>query len=222
MATIPIYNPVTPFLGRIPGGLRPSLMVRLKGKIHGSGRSEKSFWHWWFTHLMIHVFFTRCSIDFINSPALHINQDVAFHISIRPKDKVIVRNHFQNGNWAMEERYGECRVKKNDTFEIVILAEFQHYKIAVNGHHLGVFRHRLPLNMVQYINVSGEVTIDHILLEQDSRSAQDQAIISQVTSTPYVPINHPMHLQIHQQPPPPYQTYGQPSTTYFVQQPSVS
>lgn len=180
--------------------------------------------------MMIHssddsCFFVRCTIDFINSPALHTNQDIAFHISIRPKDKVIVRNHYQNGYWAMEERYGECRVKKNATFEIVILAEFQHYKIAVNGHHLGVFRHRLPLNMVQFINVGGEVTIDHILLEQDTHSAQNQTIVSNVISSPatsYIPINQPIHMQIHTPvQPPPYQQYGQPGTTFFVQQPSV-
>jgi hypothetical protein len=33
MATIPIQNPQTPFLGRIPGGFRPSLMIRVKGKM---------------------------------------------------------------------------------------------------------------------------------------------------------------------------------------------
>lgn len=114
----------------------------------------------------------------------------------------------------MEERYGPCLVKRDETFEIVLLAEFQHYKIAVNGHHLGVFRHRLPLNLVQFINVSGDVTIDHILLEQDSRSAQDQMIISQVLATPSAPVmsvNMPVYTQVHtpmhvhhQQPPPPY------------------
>jgi hypothetical protein len=36
MATIPIFNPVVPFLGNIPGGFRPSLMIRLKGRINGS------------------------------------------------------------------------------------------------------------------------------------------------------------------------------------------
>ena len=164
----------------------------------------------------------RCQIDFVNSPSLHCNQDVIFHVSIRPNDKVIVRNHYQNGSWAMEERYGPCRVKKNETFEIVLLAEHQHYKIAVNGHHLGVFRHRLPLHLVRYVNVSGEVTLDHILLEQDQASSQNQMIVSQVVSTPafqQTPIypmmtpNYPIrpanptvhvHVQPPVYPPPPY------------------
>lgn len=125
----------------------------------------------------------------------------------------------------MEERYGPCRVKKNETFEIIILAEYEHYKIAVNGHHLGVFRHRLPLSLVNYVNVAGEVTIDHILLEQDTLAAHNQTIVSHVVSTPAAPLYPvipPVHMHIHTPPqPPPYQPYGQPSTTYFVHQPTV-
>lgn len=144
-----------------------------------------------------------------------------FHISIRPNDKVIVRNHYQFGSWGMEERYGPCQVKKNKPFEIVILAEHQHYKIAVNGHHLGVFRHRLPLHMVQFINVKGSVHIDHILLEQDMISAQQQMLISQAAGVPAGPGIHviqntmpvymtPMQPQYQQ--PPPYTLYSQAPT----------
>jgi Galactoside-binding lectin len=145
---------------------------------------------------MSHFCFGRCSIDFINTPALNANQDIIFHIGIRARDKIIVRNHFQSGSWGLEERYGPCRVKKHETFEMIILAELQHYKIAVNGHHLGVFRHRLPLNFVQFVNVSGDVAIDHILLEQDTRSAHEQAILSQIHATPAIATAPPSFFQI--------------------------
>lgn len=148
-------------------------------------------------------------------------QDIIFHMSIRPYENAIVRNSFQGGRWSMEERYGPCRVKKNETFEIVILAEQQHYKLAVNGHHLGVFRHRVPLNLAQFIHVGGEVQIDHILFEQDMRSAQDHTILSQIAATPYMPI-HNVPVQIHtpmqvhhQHPPPPYYAH-QPQPPYSV------
>ena len=135
-----------------------------------------------------------------------------FHTSIRPRDGVIVRNHFQYGQWGMEERYGPCQVQKNQTFEIVILAELQFYKIAVNGHHLGVFRHRLPLHLVQFIHVSGDVTVDHILLEQDARSVQQQIVVSQVINPSYYQSVQPVQ--------PLYQThvvhpYQQPPPSYF-------
>lgn len=144
-----------------------------------------------------------------------------FHISIRPSDKAIVRNHFQFGSWGMEERYGPCLVKKNAPFEIVILAELQHYKIAVNGHHLGVFRHRLPLHLVQYLNVKGEVTIEHILLEQDLRSAQQQMIISQTMTMPGTPVRPPNASYIVVHNPGPMQPQFHPPPTYFSQPPTA-
>ncbi|KAG5681665.1 hypothetical protein PVAND_011079 [Polypedilum vanderplanki] len=163
MATIPVYNPSVPFLGLIPGGLKPSLMIRLKGKM----TSKKG----------------RCHIDFINSPALNIGQDIIFHMSIRMDEKCIVRNSFQNNKWKGEERYGAFRISFKDPFEIIILAELEFYKIAINGVHLGVFRHRLPLHLVQYINVTGDVTVDHILFEQDMKSAQEHARLGHIIST---------------------------------------
>lgn len=88
----------------------------------------------------------------------------------------------------MEERYGAFRISYYDPFEIVILAEHPHYKIAINGVHLGIFRHRLPLNLVQYIKISGDVEIEHVLLEQDVKSAQEAAalgyLINNISSFP--------------------------------------
>jgi hypothetical protein len=152
---------------------------------------------------MIHQMTFRCQIDFKSSPALNLNEDILFHISIRPREGVVIRNHYQNGRWGMEERYGPCRVRKNEIFEIVILAELQHYKIAINGHHLGVFRHRMPLHLVQFIHISGDIGVDHILLEQDVRSAQEQMIMSQIVTS---------SMHHHHHPPPPY----------FAQQPPHS
>lgn len=172
------------------------------------------------------LFVVRCSIDFMNSPALNCNQDIIFHIGIRSHEGVIVRNHFQHGNWGPEERYGHCRVKSNGAFEVFILAEHQHYKIAVNGHHLGVFRHRIPLSLVNYVNVSGDVSIDHVLLEQDLRSVHDQSIVSHLVATPAaprMPINIPVQMHVHtpmqttyHPPPPPPYNMQQP---HYMQQP---
>jgi hypothetical protein len=112
-------------------------------------------------------------IDFLNSPALTTNQDVILHLSIRPKENAIVRNHFQNGKWGAEERDGPC-ARSNESFEMIISAEREFYKLTINGQYLGSFRHRLPLHLVQFINVSGKVTIDHILIEQDMSAFQQQ------------------------------------------------
>lgn len=35
MATVPIHNPVVPFLGLIPGGMRNGLVLKIRGQIQG-------------------------------------------------------------------------------------------------------------------------------------------------------------------------------------------
>lgn len=167
-----------------------------------------------------------------------------FHTSIRLDEKCLVRNSFINQRWGPEERYGHFGISHNTPFEIIYLAEFEHYKIAVNGHHIGVFRHRLPLHLVNFIRVSGEVKIDHILLEQDMQSSQVQHIVSAITtntpaanhfsifaqppSYPYQPAASAPPIHISYQPPtdyqqqnqPPYQQQNQPPYPY-QQQPSL-
>lgn len=118
---------------------------------------------------MTHQFYFRCNIDFVNSPSLNPALDVAFHLSIRTKEKTIVANTFQYGQWGSEVQYGKDnknhRVSRNETFTISIMAEeHQHYNLRLNGSLLGPFPYRLPLELVQFIRISGEdVAIEHVL-----------------------------------------------------------
>lgn len=181
---------------------------------------------------------SRCIIDFLATPEIDSGRDIVFHTSIRLNEKCLIRNSFISQRWGPEERYGQFGISYNKPFEIIFLAEFEHYKIAVNGTHIGVFRHRLPLHLVNFIRVSGEVKIDHILLEQDMSSAQVHQAISAITTS--MPANHfPIHVQpsmpasnhfpIYTQPPsysyqptpasaPPIQVSYQPPTSYQQQQ----
>lgn len=176
--------------------------------------------------------FCRCNIDFVSSPVLNTTQNIIFHISIRPHENAIVRNHFENGRWGHEERYGKYKVRHHETFEIYILADHEFFKIAYNCEHIGVYRHHQPLHLVNYIQVSGDVKVDHILYEQDLSTAavaaaQGPVIVSQVTSsyghggiassvsavpcaTSVPPGYTPMNVYMVQgpQPPPPYQAPG--------------
>lgn len=76
-----------------------------------------------------------------------------------------MRNHFQHNSWGTEERYGGCPIGGNQPFEIMILAEENHFKITVNGSHFCFFKHRLPLNVGQYISVKGGCSIQSITVE---------------------------------------------------------
>jgi hypothetical protein len=133
---------------------------------------------------MTHSDFSRCQIDFLQTPTTSHDQNIIFHVSVRPSENVIVRNHYEFGRWGNEENYGQFKIRQNKTFEIYILADYEFYKIAVNGQHIGVFRHRLPLNLVNFVRVTGDVKVDHVLLEQDTMNPQSQGpiVMTQITT----------------------------------------
>lgn len=58
MATLPAYNPVTPHLALIPGGLRHGLMIRIKGQMnHGGNRLVCIYYNiYCLTIVYIHIY----------------------------------------------------------------------------------------------------------------------------------------------------------------------
>lgn len=81
---------------------------------------------------------------------------------------VVVRNHYQNYSWGPEERHGHNPIYYNQPFDLLVLAEHSQYKIAINGVHFCTFTHRIPLQRVTFVSVSGEGAIHFIGLEGDS------------------------------------------------------
>lgn len=153
------------------------------------------------------------------TPALTANQDIMLHISMRPNENVIVRNHYQNGKWASEERGGSS-VRAHETFEILILAEQDAYKIAMNGHHITQFQHRLPLHLVQFIYIHGDAVVEYVLYEHDTNAKPHHIGVSQnaTPSAPIMPMPYtPMNVQVHnprhpnQHPPPNFFNQGPPN-----------
>uniref|UniRef100_A0A182UKH7 Galectin n=1 Tax=Anopheles melas TaxID=34690 RepID=A0A182UKH7_9DIPT len=84
-------------------------------------------------------------------PNTNPRDDTALHISIRPRDGVIIRNSIQFRNWGIEERFGGCPVQKKSYFDVTITVKPDSYGIAVNGAHYCDFNHRMPFNInLQY------------------------------------------------------------------------
>lgn len=184
MATIPIHSPVIPFLGLIPGGLSHGRMLRIKGIITKHGE--------------------RCQIHIQSGAALSPRDDVTLHISIRPNEYAIIRNTINNQVVGPEERHGGCPVRYGEPFDLLILAEGGHYKIAFNGVHFCTFAHRLPLHHARYIAISGGCVIYSILFEHDqpgSSSYQPNMPSSYPHSIGFAPPPPPT---MPMAPPPPY------------------
>ncbi|XP_058832804.1 uncharacterized protein LOC131690797 isoform X2 [Topomyia yanbarensis] len=148
MATIPVYSPTIPFLGLVPGGLRPGSMIRIKGVINNHGE--------------------RCQINIQTGAALNPRDNVTLHLSIRPNEYAIVRNTLQNQVWGTEERHGGCPIHYGQQFDVLVLIEVNMYKIAINGNHFCTFNHRLPVHLAKYVSISGGCVIHSITCEMDT------------------------------------------------------
>lgn len=175
MAHLPAFNPVrligniiktvssvskinaldkkaVPYLGLIPNGLRPSQMIRIRGVIN--------------QHVMDHIV-----INIQTGAATNPTDDCNLHLSVRLNEGVIVRNDRQRGAWGVEERHGGCPLARGQTFEVLILAEAQGFKVALNGRHFCEFGHRMPLDRAKFVFIKGELTVQSISVEGDTPSA---------------------------------------------------
>lgn len=111
----------------------------------------------------------RLQINIQCGPATNPRDDVALHLSLRPKEACLVRNHWRNRAWGTEERYGNLNIRIGQPFDILVLAEYGQYKIAINGAHFCTFTHRIPLDRVRFVDVSGgHASIHYIGLEGDT------------------------------------------------------
>ncbi|KAG5670835.1 hypothetical protein PVAND_001069 [Polypedilum vanderplanki] len=148
MATIPIYNPQSPFLGQIPGKLRVGSTLKIRVTIQG--------------------FHSRCHINIQSGAALKPRDDTVLHLSIRPQEHAIVRNHFKDQIWGHEERYGGCPIQANQSFEISIAADPNQFRISVNNHPFCNFNYRLPIHMAEFVSIDGGCTIEYITIDHAS------------------------------------------------------
>ncbi|XP_058459071.1 32 kDa beta-galactoside-binding lectin-like [Malaya genurostris] len=143
MAQLPVYNPPSPFLGFLPAGLGLYRKVIIRGKM-----KEDQF-----------------NINFQSGPNVDPRDDCPLHISIRPRDKLIVRNTYQFRSWGIEERHGGCPIQKKGYFDVQVTVKPDAYSIAINGCQYADFAHRQPYASVRFIHISEGAQIDAMITE---------------------------------------------------------
>lgn len=149
MAAPPLLNPPMPLLTPIPGGFLHGKVIRIQGAVSHSAQ--------------------RFAINLQCGPNTNPRDDLALHFNVRMLDRVIVRNTLIMGQWGQEERH--CPTfpfLPGQGFQIVILADSHHYKIAINGHHFTEFHCRAPMERVSYLTADGEIMITSITFEGGS------------------------------------------------------
>jgi len=88
--------------------------------------------------------------------------DVAFHFNPRFDQHEAVRNSCQGGGWGAEEKQGGFPIQPGQQFDIQIICFPEHYQVNCNGQPWFTFRHRVPFQQVQALQVKGDVTITNV------------------------------------------------------------
>lgn len=135
-----ILDPVIPYAGTIFESLEPGSMVVIHGSVaHNADRFQ---------------------IDFQCGSSAKPRSDVAFHFNPRFKGSgVIVCNTLQNETWDWEEKTYEMPFKKGKPFEVIFLILHNKFQVSSNGKHLLTYKHRINLERIDTLCISGMVEI---------------------------------------------------------------
>uniref|UniRef100_A0A3B3XR22 Galectin n=1 Tax=Poecilia mexicana TaxID=48701 RepID=A0A3B3XR22_9TELE len=137
----PVYNPSIPYLGPIYGGVRVGASVYIQGSVPEN--------------------ITRFRINLLCGES--DSSDVALHFNPRFDgwDKVVF-NSRKDGSWMSEEKIRRMPFSKGEAFELVIMITSKGFQTKVNGKDFFLFPHRLPVEQIRAIQVSGDVSIQTI------------------------------------------------------------
>ncbi|XP_023207353.1 galectin-4-like [Xiphophorus maculatus] len=137
----PVYNPSIPYLSPIHGGVRDGVSIYIQGSVPEN--------------------ITRFRINLLCGES--DSSDVALHFNPRFDgwDKVVF-NSRKGGSWMSEEKIHKMPFSKGKPFELVIMITAKGFQTKVNGKDFFLFPHRLPVERIRAIQVSGDVTIQTI------------------------------------------------------------
>lgn len=138
-----VLNPAVPYTGPIPGGLHPGEIIIIQGSVPPDADSFQ--------------------VDLSSGCSTKPPSDVALRLSPHLKGPPCVAcSALLQGSWTKEETLHQLPYKHGAPFETVILAQNDAFKVAVNGAHLLEYKHKIPLNRVDTLSVSGSVSVHAI------------------------------------------------------------
>ncbi|KRY73453.1 Galectin-8 [Trichinella pseudospiralis] len=119
----------------------PGMLIKATGEVHEDAK--------WF------------AVNLQSGPRVSPRDNIALHISphFDGEQSRVVRNAFKDQTWGEEESYGPFPFQPGEKFEVMIFAQTDHFKIALNGLHYAEFSHRLPLVSINSIVVDGDVNL---------------------------------------------------------------
>ncbi|XP_051264777.1 galectin-8 isoform X2 [Dicentrarchus labrax] len=163
-------HPTIPFAGTILGGLLPGEMVVIQGSVPSDA--------------------DRFQVDFTCGSSVKPRADVAFHFNPRfKKSPCIVCNTLQGGRWGSEEILYQMPFTVGGTFELIFLVLKDKFKVALNGGHVLEYKHRLELERVDTLAISGKVKVQAAgILPSSSSASPETSLTSQESLRTNAPV----------------------------------
>ncbi|XP_060734584.1 uncharacterized protein LOC132851633 [Tachysurus vachellii] len=134
----PISNPELPYVDVIPGGLKTDMAVVFQGALPADSK--------------------QFAINF--QTGKNDGDDIAFYINPRIGD-VLALNSFRNGSWETEEHASVTAFTKEEDLNMSIAINSEGYEVHVNGLHQCSFNHRIPVENISTLGISGDVIIHY-------------------------------------------------------------
>ncbi|XP_054474460.1 galectin-8-like [Anoplopoma fimbria] len=164
-------NPAIPFAGTVLGGLLPGEMVLIQGSVPSDA--------------------DRFQVDFMCGSSKKPRADVAFHFNPRfKKSPCVVCNSLLKELWGQEEILDRNPFPVGETFEVIVLVLKDKFKVAVNGGHVLEFKHRVDLEQVDTLAISGKVDVQAVGIL--SSQSEDSSVAS-LTNQEQPEMNEKLH-----------------------------
>ncbi|XP_056622457.1 uncharacterized protein LOC130435700 [Triplophysa dalaica] len=142
--SFPVQNPALPYVGPISGGLKAGVALYLQGVVGSKGPGFS-------------VTFKTGQSD---------KDDTAFHFNVRYNSNVAM-NSCKNAKWEAEEFAADNPFKMGEAFEMCIVIKIEGFQVYVNSNEIYLFKHRIPLEKISVLNISGDVVMNLCDLIQD-------------------------------------------------------
>lgn len=139
----PAYNPPVPYTTIIAGGLRVGMVVCVQATLPKK--------------------YNRFAINF--AAGQEERSDVAFHMNARydGRDRVVF-NSKQGEVWGDEEMKKEMPFNSGKVFFIMFEVTRNNYQVFANGAPFYEFAHRIPLERVNWLQVTGDISIQELAI----------------------------------------------------------
>ncbi|KAJ8280297.1 hypothetical protein GJAV_G00052910 [Gymnothorax javanicus] len=159
-----------PHIGPLYGGLRPGMALFFQGTVPEDVE--------------------RFSIDL--QYGQQAGSDIAFQFKpqFEPSEELVF-NSFQNGSWGEAQKIEDVPFEPGDTFELAFIVMEEFYQVVLNGQRLCEFAHRMPVDQVSALQITGNVIIGKV-----SRIGGDEVeIIPEPEIIPDVePVSEPLKM----------------------------